>query len=69
MNRKTIVATRKTRKSAERLAVDFESMDFEPLNWMVIKVDDTYAVVRDWHPSDTGRSFPIMTVVEDAMTS
>lgn len=58
--RATVIATYKTRKSAERQATWYA--EAEPMNQRVIRRDDLYYVVRDWHPSDEGRSFDTLEV-------
>lgn len=51
----TIISTRKTKAAAERECAWYAQA--EPMNQRVIKQDGVYLVVRDWHPSDAGRSF------------
>jgi len=56
----TIITTRKTKASAERECAWYA--EAEPMNHRVIKQDGIYYVVRDWHPSDEGRSFKTLEV-------
>ena len=56
----TVIAAFKTKKAAERLAATYEN-DGDGLNFRVIKTD-TYLVVRDYDPSDAGRSFTTIEV-------
>jgi hypothetical protein len=56
----TIITSRKTKASAEREAAWYAQA--EPMNQRVIKQDGIYYVVRDWHPSDEGRSFGTIEV-------
>lgn len=62
----TVIATRKTRKAADNLAADYNAPDLaclpEHLPHRVIKADGAHYVVRDWHPSDEGRSFETLEV-------
>jgi hypothetical protein len=51
----TIISIRKTKAAAERECAWYASA--EPMNQRVIKHNGVYLVVRDWHPSDAGRSF------------
>ena len=50
----TIIVSRKTKASAERECAWYANA--EAMNQRVIKQDGIYHVVRDWHPSDAGRS-------------
>lgn len=56
----TVIDTRKTKKAAERQCAWYAQV--EPMNHRVIKRDGIYYVVRDWHPSDQGRSFETIEV-------
>ena len=56
----TIIATRKTKASAERECAWYAAA--EPMNQRVIARDGVYHVVRDWHPSDAGRSLTTFEV-------
>jgi hypothetical protein len=58
--RATVISTRKTKKSADRECDWYRNA--EPMNQRVINRDGIYYVVRDWHPSDTGRSFDVIEV-------
>lgn len=52
----TILTTRKTKKAADRLAAIYAPYS-EELNFRVVERHGVYHVIRDWHPSDDGRSF------------
>lgn len=56
----TVITTRKTKASAERECAWWANT--EPMNHRVVYQDGVYYVVRDWHPSDEGRSFETMEV-------
>ncbi len=56
----TVIASRKTKRSAERECAWYAGA--EPMNQRVIKQDGVFYVVRDWHPSDAGRSFQTLEV-------
>lgn len=56
----TIITTRKTKASADRECRWYA--DAEPMNQRVVKRDGIYYVVRDWHPSDEGRSLQTITL-------
>jgi hypothetical protein len=56
----TVILTRKTKASADRECAWYA--EAEPMNQRVIKRDGLYYVVRDWHPSDEGRSFQTFEV-------
>ena len=56
----TVITTRKTKKSAENECAWYLRVD--PMGQRVIKRDGIYYVVRDWHPSDEGRSFQTIEV-------
>lgn len=57
----TIVRTFKTRKAAERLLADHSAM-WPENNWRIVEHDGVRSLVRDWHPSDEGRSFRTLEV-------
>ena len=56
----TVITTRKTKASAMRECAWYAQA--EPMNQRVIHQDGIYYVVRDWHPSDQGRSFETIEV-------
>ena len=56
----TVIDMRKTKKAAERQCAWYSAA--EPMNHRVIKWNGLYCVVRDWHPSDQGRSFETIDV-------
>ena len=56
----TVITSRKTKASAERECAWFANA--EPMNQRVIKRDGVFYVVRDWHPSDAGRTFDTLEV-------
>jgi len=57
----TLFWSRKTKKSAERLAAEWAA-DIPEANYRVIEHDGLYWVGRDYHPSDEGRSYLIKEV-------
>lgn len=56
----TVILTRKTRAAADRECAWY--MHAEPMNQRVLKRDGLFYVVRDWHPSDEGRSLQVLEV-------
>jgi hypothetical protein len=58
--RATIILACKTKKYADRECDWYKNA--EPMNHRVVKRGGVYYVVRDWHPSDTGRDLEVIEV-------
>lgn len=58
--RVTIILSRKSKVAAERECAWYANA--EPMNQRVVKQDGVYHVVRDWHPSDDGRSLSTLEI-------
>lgn len=56
----TVITSFKTKAAAERECAWYA--DAEPMNQRVVKRDGVFYVIRDYHPSDEGRSLPTMEV-------